>query len=196
MPSDVVATCPNAPFKLHQPAIPPALTRSLSLVTSPMSLPVFTITPIAPADTHDLRRRVLRDGDPAAVVIWPRDDDAATTHYGAKDHTGRILAIGTIYAQPLPDNATDRTLAQGIAAAHQFQFRGMASDAAVRGSGAGRAVLNALIAHAKQHPPALLWCNARVAAIGFYEKAGMRIVSERFEIAGVGPHHVMALRLT
>jgi GNAT superfamily N-acetyltransferase len=158
-----------------------------------MSLVVTTITA---SDTHDLRRRVLRDGDPAAVVIWPRDDDAATTHYGAKDHTGRILAIGTIYAQPLPDNATERTLAHAIAPAHQFQFRGMASDAAVRGSGAGRAVLNALIAHAQHHTPALLWCNARVAAIGFYEKAGMRIVSERFEIAGVGPHHVMALRLT
>ncbi|MFY7896528.1 MAG: GNAT family N-acetyltransferase, partial [Phycisphaerales bacterium] len=151
---------------------------------------------ITPSDTHDLRRRVLRDGDPTAVVIWPRDDDAATTHYGAKDATGRILAIGTIYAQSLPDNATDRTFAQGIAAAHQFQFRGMASDAAVRGSGAGRAVLNALIAHAQQQHPALLWCNARVAAIGFYEKADMRIVSERFDITGVGPHHVMAVRLT
>lgn len=160
-----------------------------------MSLPVFTVTPIAPADTHDLRRRVLRDGDPAAVVIWPRDDESTSTHYGAKDHTGRILAIGTIYAQPLPDNATDRSLAHDIPTAHQFQFRGMASDASVRGSGAGRAVLDALIAHAQRHVPALLWCNARVAAIGFYEKAGMRIISDRFDIAGVGPHHVMAVRL-
>lgn len=160
-----------------------------------MSFSPFTIVSIAAADTHDLRRRVLRNGDPAGVVIWPRDDEPATTHYGAKDQAGRIMAIGTIYAQPLPDNVTDSALAHGIPPAHQFQFRGMASDAAVRGSGAGRAVLAALFAHAQRQTPALLWCNARVAAIGFYEKSGMRIISDRFDIAGVGPHHVMAVRL-
>jgi ribosomal protein S18 acetylase RimI-like enzyme len=150
---------------------------------------------IAASETHDLRRRVLRDGDAKAVVVWPRDDEPTTTHYGACDASGRIVAIGTIYAQALAENAGDRAVTVGVAVERQFQFRGMASDASVRGSGAGKAVLDALIAHARREAPAVLWCNARVAAIGFYARAGMQIVSERFEIAGVGPHHVMAMRL-
>lgn len=156
---------------------------------------MFRVIEIEAAATHDLRRRVLRDGDPQAVVAWPRDEDATTTHYGAVDGAGRVVAIGTIYPQALAENATKRAMTQGIAETAQFQFRGMASDAAVRGQGAGHAVLMRLIAHAKTAAPAMLWCNARVIAVPFYERAGMRIVSERFEIAGVGPHFVMAMRV-
>jgi len=156
---------------------------------------MFKVVPISASATHHLRREVLRNGDPQGVVIWPRDDDATTTHYGAINAVGAIIAIGTIYPQILPENATNRAIANAIDASRQFQFRGMASDASVRGQGAGWTLLQRLIAHAHQQRPALLWCNARVAAIGFYEKAGMQIVSDQFDIAGVGPHFVMARRI-
>jgi len=43
--------------------------------------------------------------------------------------------------------------------------------------------------------PRLLWCNARVPAVGFYESLGWRVVSERFEIPTAGPHVKMVRRL-
>ena len=34
----------------------------------------------------------------------------------------------------------------------------------------------------------LLWCDARVAAAGFYERMGFTVVSEPFDKPGIGPH--------
>lgn len=37
----------------------------------------------------------------------------------------------------------------------------------------------------------VLWCNARVGALGFYLRLGFATIGEEFEIAGIGPHFVM-----
>src|ERR1035441_2989632 len=41
----------------------------------------------------------------------------------------------------------------------------------------------------------LLWCNARVSAIAFYERAGFRTWGEQWVIAAHGPHVVMWRRI-
>jgi GNAT superfamily N-acetyltransferase len=157
-----------------------------------MSSANVQVRTIVSEQTHDLRRRVLRNGDPAAQVVWPRDDEQGTMHYGAVIDD-RIVAIGTIYRASVSENARLEAREAGIDSAMHFQFRGMASDANVRGSGAGMAVLQGLIEHVREAGGGLLWCNARMAAVGFYEKVGMRVASSEFEIAGVGPHVVMTL---
>lgn len=40
----------------------------------------------------------------------------------------------------------------------------------------------------------LLWCHARAEAVGFYARWGWEVVSPRFEIPDVGPHHTMIKR--
>lgn len=148
---------------------------------------------ITPAQTHALRRDVLRDGDPEAEVVWPRDDDSQTCHFGAvKD--GAVVAIGTVYAAPIAPQAWAPRGGSEIPPGQHWQFRGMASAAHARGSGCGAAVLEAIFSHVRSvgaGTPQLVWCNARVIAIGFYEKYGMAIVSDRFDIPTVGPHVVM-----
>ena len=42
---------------------------------------------------------------------------------------------------------------------------------------------------------ALLWCNARVPYVPFYEAMGWRVVSGQFEIPTAGPHVKMLKRL-
>ncbi|MGI8983191.1 MAG: GNAT family N-acetyltransferase, partial [Acidimicrobiales bacterium] len=37
-----------------------------------------------------------------------------------------------------------------------------------------------------------LWCNARMSAVGFYLRAGFEVVSDEFDVAGIGAHVVMA----
>jgi GNAT superfamily N-acetyltransferase len=64
------------------------------------------------------------------------------------------------------------------------QLRGMAVAPAARGGGVGLTLVRAIEA---AHPEGL-WCNARVSALGFYEGAGWRVISETFDIPGVGPH--------
>lgn len=148
---------------------------------------------ITPAQTHALRRSVLRDGDPHAEVVWPRDDDPHTCHVGAL-RAGEVVAIGTVYAAPIAANAWATRGASDIPPTRHWQFRGMACSPHARGGGFGAAVLEAIFAHAREvgnGTPQLVWCNARVVAIGFYEKHAMSIVSDRFDIPEVGPHVVM-----
>jgi len=52
------------------------------------------------------------------------------------------------------------------------QFRKMAILPKKQGNGLGKLLLQYVIDYCKQQPIKLLWCNARVSAIGFYEKIG------------------------
>jgi GNAT superfamily N-acetyltransferase len=133
------------------------------------------------ADTpalHDLRLRVLRPGRPPEAAVFPGDEDPATVHLGAFDEAGQCLGIATLVRN------------KGL------QLRGMAVEPAVRGTGVGAAVLEAVHRTAVEEGFSDLWCNARVSAVGFYEKGGWTREGEQFEIPDVGPHYVMHRRLT
>jgi GNAT superfamily N-acetyltransferase len=161
------------------------------LTTHTPSNPRVVVRPVPASQTWDLRLRVLRDNDATKPVRWPRDDDPATIHLAAFVDGGEApVAIGTLYPAPLED----QSLAEGVAPHLQWQFRGMASDPRVRGIGCAHAVMASIIAHARSRGAALLWCNARLIAIGFYEKFAMRVRGDEFIIPEVGPHKVMTLR--
>ena len=63
----------------------------------------------------------------------------------------------------------------------------MATDPAVRGTGAGRALVVEGLARVAARGGDLVWCDARVAAAGFYERMGFAVVTERVRQAGHRP---------
>ena len=73
--------------------------------------------------------------------------------------------------------------------AEHAEIKSMHTAAAARGRGVGRAMLAFVERTLREETPVRqMWCNARVPAIGFYERLGWRVVSERFEIPTAGPH--------
>jgi ribosomal protein S18 acetylase RimI-like enzyme len=64
----------------------------------------------------------------------------------------------------------------------------MATDPAVRGTGAGRALVDEGLARVAARGGDLVWCDARVAAAGFYERMGFTVVTGEYGKPGVGPH--------
>ncbi len=72
-----------------------------------------------------------------------------------------------------------------------WRIRGMATVPAERGRGAGTAVLNALLEHAASHGAQRVWANVRIDARTLYERAGLSVVSDVFELPDIGPHVVM-----
>ena len=68
----------------------------------------------------------------------------------------------------------------------------MATEPDVRGQGFGAALLTACIEHAAAAGARELWCNARMVAVDFYRRAGFDVVSEEFDVPGIGAHVVMA----
>lgn len=124
-----------------------------------------------------LRHAVLRPGLPRAEAEFAGDDAPTTRHFGAFDGADALCCLTVVRA--------DRAGEPG------WQLRGMATRDDLRGRGVGRALLawaEAALAAEGIHD---LWCNARVEAVGFYERLGWRVVSEPFDIPGVGPHRVM-----
>jgi GNAT superfamily N-acetyltransferase len=71
----------------------------------------------------------------------------------------------------------------------------MATDPRHRGQGVGAQILAQLIEHARGQGATRVWCNARTPALSLYARAGFTPESEEFEIPGIGPHFVMALRV-
>jgi GNAT superfamily N-acetyltransferase len=122
-----------------------------------------------------LRAAVLRPGQPPEAVVWPGDDDPRAGHYVVR-RGGRVLAIGS-----------------AVPEAPGWRVRGMATDPAARGRGLGGEILQALVAHARAHGAELIWANARLPAVGLYERAGFRPEGGVFDVEGIGPHQRMVL---
>ena len=136
------------------------------------------IREVAAAETHDLRRRILRDGAAAAIVEWQGDDESTTFHLGAAAD-GRIVAISTwlITADPLAPDL------------RAMQLRGMATDPVLAGKGFGRALIDAGVQRASDDGVARVWANARVTSLGFYEAAGWIVTGPVFETVSTGLAH-------
>lgn len=147
--------------------------------------------PIPASQTHALRHAVLRPHQTLDEMVYPGDETPGTMHFGAFVQ-GNANPVGIVTLSPEPR--------EGVA----WRLRGMATDPSVRGLGAGVLLVQACIEHAgsTSHPDAEtdahgsagIWCNARTSAIGFYERCGFIVVSEPFEIEGIGPHVVMEHR--
>src|SRR5688572_21435663 len=130
-------------------------------------------TRIIPAvATVDIRWSVLRPGFPRESAVFAGDDEPGTLHLGAF-HEDRLVGVASLYDAPLPDATPSR---------HPKQLRGMATLPEVRGSGAGRALLDACVAAASTAGCDLLWCNARSSAVAFYRKYGWEVCSDEFDI--------------
>jgi GNAT superfamily N-acetyltransferase len=123
--------------------------------------------------TRVLRQAILRSHE--AVEDLAAHEPADGFALGAFDREA-LIAVGFI----APDGESGA-----------WRVRGMATAPRARGKGAGTAVLQALVRHAEACGASRVWCNARVPARSFYERAGFRVVSEEFEIPQIGTHVVM-----
>jgi GNAT superfamily N-acetyltransferase len=137
----------------------------------------FALRHLPVAETRALRRRVLRPHQTLEEIA--SEEPAGGYAVGAM--AGRALvAVGIIAPGDVP----------GV-----WRVRGMATEPAARGQGAGGAVLDALVARAISAGAVRVWCNARIPAVSLYERAGFRPTSDAFELPQIGPHVVMELRL-
>ena len=139
-----------------------------------------SVVRLIPQDTHDLRRRVLRDSDSAAHVEWPGDHLASTVHLGIIVD-GSVVATSTWLWAPSPDASGADTAG--------LQLRGMATEPSARGLGYGQSILVSGIDHARTLAAGHVWANARVTALGFYTSHGFEVTSEEFTTADTGLAH-------
>jgi ribosomal protein S18 acetylase RimI-like enzyme len=143
------------------------------------------VRPILGPASHPLRQAVLRPHQRLDDVVFPGDADPDTLHVGVF-RGGALLAVATVCREAPPDHGP-----VGASARASWRLRGMATDPAERRRGHGRALVLACLEHVRRHGAALLWCHARVPALGFYRALGFEAKGEEFELPGIGPHVFM-----
>jgi predicted GNAT family N-acyltransferase len=136
----------------------------------------ITVEQVAAGVTYPLRGAVLRPGRPVEIT---GDDDAATFHLVARTAEGQVVGVVRFHPNPCRWRPDARSA---------WQLRGMATEPAVRGQGAGRLLVEEGLRRVAALGGDLVWCDARVAASGFYERMGFSVVTEPYEISPIGPH--------
>ena len=138
------------------------------------------IRALLPAQTLALRTKILRPDAPVDEIHFAGDDAPDVQHFGA--FVGEKLA-GAVYLVPKnePDSNDENA----------FQMRGMAVEPEFRGRGIASALVEKCLESARENGGKVIWCNARLVAVGVYQRAGFEIVGEQFEIENIGPHFRM-----
>lgn len=138
------------------------------------------VTRIDASDTHDLRRRVLRDGTASDVVVFDGDDEPATMHLAIRSSDGDIVAISTWLALACPDDP--------VVPAHQL--RGMAIEPGLQGQGIGTLLLAAGIDRCAALGDGVVWAHARSTALDFYLRRGFTTYGDEYVDPTTGLAHI------
>jgi len=129
------------------------------------------------SDAHlDLRYEVLREGLPRGTEHYPGIDEDPRTRFLCAYESGQLVGCSTLQV-----DSRDGC---------KYRIRGMAVSPDFRNQGIGSGMVRGLQEYATQNGSGI-WCNARIKAITMYERCGFRIVSDVFEIEGIGLHYDM-----
>jgi ribosomal protein S18 acetylase RimI-like enzyme len=147
-------------------------------MSTPMKArPGLIVRPVAVAETRPLRQAVLRPHQTVEELTESEPADVAAVGVFEEEE---LIAVGLIGPEGEPG---------------YWRVRGMATAPAARRRGAGTAVLQALLDHARAHGGRHVWASVRVPARNLYGRAGFQVTSEAFEPPDIGPHVTMELGL-
>jgi GNAT superfamily N-acetyltransferase len=145
---------------------------------------LIEVHPIGAARARTIRWPVLRPGRPEQDAWFPEDEQPGTVHLGAFEDE-RLVGVATFFPDPCPGH--EDVLA--------WRLRGMAALPDARGRGVGRLLVERGFTAARKAGAALVWCNGRLDAAGFYLKLGFAIDGGIFDPHGTGPHHRFVRRI-
>lgn len=143
-------------------------------------MPMYTIKKIEAKATYSIRHAVLREGKPISTCYFEGDEDLNTLHFGVFDNEV-LLGVASFFMKNSKHFSHDK----------QFQLRGMAILEEHQNKGLGKILLQYCESFFREQATQLIWFNARVSAIGFYESLGYAIYGKLFDIPEVGPHIIM-----
>ncbi|MGZ4151497.1 MAG: GNAT family N-acetyltransferase [Actinomycetota bacterium] len=135
------------------------------------------IRPVALEDVLPTRQRILRPHQRVEDVEFEGDRRPGALHVGAFV-AGRLVGAASV----LPDAHPE------VPDPNAWRIRGMAVDDDLRDRGIGGALLERCVEHARSSGGTLVWCNARVGAVGFYERHAFLSEGEPFDVDVIGPH--------
>jgi GNAT superfamily N-acetyltransferase len=132
-------------------------------------------------ETHLLRHKVLWPHIPKLEdCVIDIDESPGAIHLGVFLDS-RLISVGSLFemhSAKIPHTV-------------QYRLRAMATDPDFRGRHSGGMLLENAKLILRQKGIDALWCDARLSAVGFYERLGFHKLPEVYEVKNIGPHHFM-----
>jgi len=127
-----------------------------------------------------LRHSELRKGQDFSTTSYLKDYEEGTFHM-ACIVDDEIVTCATFYAEK----------SMKVKSNNAYRLRGMATDSQFQRKGYARNLMIESFKELKKRDCDMVWCNARLVAVSFYESLGFKIKGDLFDIAEIGPHYYM-----
>lgn len=141
------------------------------------------IKKITALETFLVRHPVLRAGKNVESCRFDGDNLETTKHFGFYDHD-KLVGVASVYE--FKNNNFSET--------KQLQLRGMSVLKNYQKQRIGQKLLIHCEKYAIQCNIKLIWFNARINAVPFYEKLGYSVFGNEFYISEIGVHFNMIKR--
>jgi GNAT superfamily N-acetyltransferase len=136
---------------------------------------------ISSQETRSLRHLVLWTHLPSPdVCVIDIDNREDAFHVGIFDQHS-LVSIGSFFAMESPR----------LKMKPQYRLRAMATDPDYRRMHAGRLLIDFAVERLRNENIQVLWCDARLIAVPFYESLGFNKEPDVYDVPLIGPHHFM-----
>jgi hypothetical protein len=136
---------------------------------------------IESVETQTLRHQVLWPHLPASdVCVIDIDNHSDAFHVGVFSDE-MLVSIGSFFKME----------SSRLPHLTQYRLRAMATDPCFRRMHAGEELIAFGCKELRTRRVEVLWCDARLVAVPFYESIGFSKFDDIYEIPLIGPHHFM-----
>lgn len=135
---------------------------------------------ITALETISIRQPVLRAGRSIESCHFEGDDLPSTKHFGIY-YDKKLVGVVSVFSK----------INSIFNSPNQFQLRGMAILSEFQKRGFGEKLLQHCEDYIKSQNGSMIWFNARVTAVSFYEKSHYKKIGDPFSILEIGPHYLM-----
>ena len=129
---------------------------------------------------RSLRHSELRKDQDFSTTSYLKDYEKSTFHM-ACIVDDKTVTCATFY----PEKSTK------IKSENAYRLRGMATDSQFKRKGYASNLMAESFKELKKIDCDMVWCNARLVAVDFYQSVGFKITGDLFDIAEIGPHYYM-----
>jgi len=137
----------------------------------------ITIKQISSKETHQVRHKILRIGQPIESCEFEGDLRSDTLHFGAFNNEG-LIGIISCYQN---NNSYFKSRIN-------YQIRGVATLEHMQKKGVGKKLMKHAEKKLKEINCSNIWLNARIKANEFYLKLGYTKIGPIFEVPLIGKH--------
>lgn len=141
---------------------------------------MLEVKEITAKHSYPIRHQVLwqhKSIDECGIDV---DEQEGAFHLGVYSK-GELVCVGSFFKKNHPQ----------FTAQFQYRLRAMATLPKTQKKGAAKALLEFAFKKLEEEEQEILWCDARIIAVGFYEKLGFVKSGEQYEIPIIGPHYLM-----